>query len=836
MFDPPTRLRNIVGALLSAMLVIGAYLLSTGTALQRVDFLFYDYLLAWREHRISDQVVVVAIDDDSLKRIGRWPWSRRTHAELLDRLTAMRARAVGFDVLFAEQQTDDPLADDLFAGAIARNGKTVLAVAPSNPASGRSITEVLPMPLLAESAAGLGHVDIELDTDGLCRSFYLRAGLGEAHWPAFSLAVLKAASGLEKVARFDVTPTVRQGSGWVRDGRYFLPFDPRPGAVQTLSYDSVMKDDGLANQIAGKYVLVGSTATGLGDFVATPVSFDHQRMPGVELNANILSGLLSGRLARQIGQGPYQILTVCIASIAAVLMVSISFPVGLLLIPTAVAGILALSAVLLYGWQLWFPPAAAIAPIIAGLPLWGAWSLLQERKINRSLTVRMQHQALHHAITDLPNQYVLEARLRRLNPGRIEGGGVAALMIAHIKWYGSTEAIVGRSAGDQLLRAIAKRLSNAVGSDDLVAHLSSDDFGILVEELTDVDSAVRISQNVLNLLQKPIDLDGAQISLSPRMGLSLWPKDSPDGSALLRDAYIAMFRARIEASNTTCVYSDEIAQEVHARSRLEQALITAMERGEFEVYYQPQVVSADGRIIGVEALLRWHNPELGLVYPGTFIPVAEHNGLIQAIGGWVLRTACHQVQQWKLQGLGALRLAVNLSPLQFADVNIVSEVSRALTKSGLDARSLELEITETALMQDLEQATTLMRQLKERGVKLAIDDFGTGYSSLSNLRHFPLDRIKIDQSFVREIHSNREVREITQTIITMAKRLRLDVIAEGVETASQASFLGQNGCDELQGFFFGHPLPALEMTALLQARSGQGPASTVPSTGVHDPV
>ncbi|MGB5494589.1 MAG: EAL domain-containing protein, partial [Sedimenticolaceae bacterium] len=611
---------------------------------------------------------------------------------------------------------------------------------------------------------------------------------------------------------------------------------PRPGAVKTLSYQRVMKDDGLAGQIAGKYVLVGSTATGLGDFIATPVSFDHQRMPGVQLNANILSGLSSGQLARKIEQWPYQALTVCIASIAAVLMVSTSFPVGLLLIPAAVAGILALSAALLYGWQLWFPPAAAIAPIVIGFPLWGGWSLLQERKINRSLTVRMQHQALHHAITDLPNQYVLEARLRRLTPGQIEGAGIAVLMIAHIKWYGSTEAIVGRSAGDQLLRAIAERLSNAVRGDDLVAHLSSDDFGILVEELADADSAVRISQNLLNLLQEPIDVGGAQISLSPRMGLSLWPKDSPDGSALLRDAYIAMFRARIEASNTTCVYSDEIAQEVHARSRLEQALITAMERGEFEVYYQPQVVSADGRIIGVEALLRWHNPELGLVYPGTFIPVAEHNGLIQAIGGWVLRTACHQVQQWKLQGLGALRLAVNLSPLQFADVNIVSEVSRALTKSGLDARSLELEITETALMQDLEQATTLMRQLKERGVKLAIDDFGTGYSSLSNLRHFPLDRIKIDQSFVREIHSNREVREITQTIITMAKRLRLDVIAEGVETASQASFLGQNGCDELQGFFFGHPLPALEMTALLQARSGQGPASTVPSTGVHDPV
>jgi CHASE2 domain-containing sensor protein len=211
MFDPPTRLRNIVGALLSAMLVIGAYLLSTGTALQRVDFLFYDYLLAWREHRISDQVVVVAIDDDSLKRLGRWPWSRRTHAELLDRLTAMRARAVGFDVLFAEQQIDDPLADDLFTGAIARNGKTVLAVAPSNPASGRSIGEVLPMPPLAESAAGLGHVDIELDTDGLCRSFYaiggwvLRTACRQVQqWKLQGLGVLRLAVNLSPLQFADV--------------------------------------------------------------------------------------------------------------------------------------------------------------------------------------------------------------------------------------------------------------------------------------------------------------------------------------------------------------------------------------------------------------------------------------------------------------------------------------------------------------------------------------------------------------------------------------------------------------------------------------------------------
>jgi diguanylate cyclase (GGDEF)-like protein len=483
---------------------------------------------------------------------------------------------------------------------------------------------------------------------------------------------------------------------------------------------------------------------------------------------------------------------------------------------------MALSAAMLFGWQLWFPPAAAIAPLLVGFPVWGAWSLLNEKRINRSLTVRMQHQALHHSATDLPNQYVLEERLRQLGEAGPGEGKMAALIIAHIKWSGSAGGIVGRSAGDRLLGAIGERLRDAVRSDDLVVHLSGDDFGILITHLGEADQALPIAQNLIKALRDPINLGDSQISLAPRMGLSIWPKDSPDTTALLRDAYIAMFRARIERSPNTCVYSDEIAKEVHARSRLEQALLSAMERGEFEVYYQPQVVTENGRITGVEALLRWHNPELGLVYPGTFIPVAEHNGLIHTIGGWVLRTACEQVQEWNRQGLGPLRLAVNLSPLQFADDNLVNEVRTALELTGLDPRSLELEITESALVQNMEQATAAMRALKEQGVTLAIDDFGTGYSSLSNLRHFPLDRIKIDQSFTREIQSNKDVREITTTIISMAKRLKLETIAEGVETESQASFLGDRGCDELQGFYFSHPLPATEITRLL-TESGSPP-------------
>ena len=530
-------------------------------------------------------------------------------------------------------------------------------------------------------------------------------------------------------------------------------------------------------------------------------------MPGVELNGQVLSGLLRGGLAAQMPAGQYQALTLAITGIAAVWMVSTSFPAAIVLFLITVVGILALAATILFVSQLWFPPAAAIAPLIIGFPILGAWSLLLEKRINRSLTVRMQHQALHHSATDLPNQYVLEDRLRALSDAGGIGPEIAALIIVHLKWSGSAGGIVGRSARDELLGAIGQRIRNTVRSDDLVVHLSGDDFGILITQLGDSEQALRIAQNLLNVLRQPLDIGDSPIALAPRMGMSIWPKDSPDTTALLRDAYIAMFRARIEQSNKTCVYSDEIAEEMHARSRLEQALLSAMERGEFEVYYQPQVVTGSGRIIGLEALLRWHNPELGLVYPGTFIPVAEHNGLIHEIGGWVLRTACEQVQQWNEQGLGPLRLAVNLSPLQFADDNLEIEVRTALELSGLDPHSLELEITESVLMHNLEQATAAMRALKEQGVKLAIDDFGTGYSSLSNLQNFPLDRIKIDQSFTREIHNNKDVREITATIITMAKRLKLETIAEGVETESQAIFLGEKGCDELQGYYFSHPLP-----------------------------
>ncbi|MCG8099270.1 MAG: GGDEF domain-containing phosphodiesterase, partial [Candidatus Thiodiazotropha taylori] len=345
---------------------------------------------------------------------------------------------------------------------------------------------------------------------------------------------------------------------------------------------------------------------------------------------------------------------------------------------------------------------------------------------------------------------------------------------------------------------------------------------VLVQGLSDIESADVVAQNLLRIMQQPIVLEETSMFLAPCIGMSIWPDESEDGEALLRDAKIAVFRARMQGSESVCLYSPQIAEEVEQGSQLERALIFALERNEFEVYYQPQVITETGEIFGVEALLRWHNPELGLVYPSAFIPVAEHTGLIRTIGLWVLRTACHQVQQWNSQGLGPIQLAVNLSPLQFSDRNLVDEVRRCLVDSGLKPDYLELEITESAVMQNLAEATNAMRLLKEQGVKLAIDDFGTGYSSLSNLQHFPLDRIKIDQSFTREFQQNENVKEITLTIIEMAKRLKLKVIAEGVETEAQADHLQQYGCDGLQGYYYSHPVPAPELSVILdQGESNQ---------------
>jgi len=822
----PDRQRSIVvGWLLAALLVAGGLLLSVNASLQRLDLVLYDGFLPLQSRSISDQVVVVAIDDASLLSLGRWPWPRRRHVELLDRLTALGARVVAFDMLFSEPQVSDPQADQALAAAFARNGRTVLVVAPVQETRLDPISELLPIPELAAAAAAIGHVDVELDMDGLCRSFYLYGGVGDAHWPALALAVLQVAG--ESVP-LPVGPVAQDAPvnarGWLRRGRLLIPFADTGTRPLELSYADVLNDRVPASAVRGKYVLVGATATGLGDAISTPASRSHERMPGVELNGHILSGLLRGDSIQEVTRTTGMALTALLVLVTVIAVVLVPLRFGVLVMLAGMAGGLLLSALLLIGWQLWFPPAAALAMLVLALPLWSAWWLAVESRRSQRLLRRLEHQARHHVATGLPNQGMLEDRLRHLvEPGGAPPG-VAGLMILHIDWPGSASAMLGRPMGDAVLSAIAERLREVVRGDDFVAHLSGDDFAVLTEGMADAAAVCDTGHALLQALQKPLAYGGEELFLAPRMGISLWPADGRDAVTLLRNAYTAMFKARLDGAGLMCVYSADIGQAAQVRSQLEQALIHALERGEFELYYQPQVAAETGKVVGVEALLRWHNPQLGWVGPDAFIPVAEHAGLINAIGDWVLETACRQLQAWHQAGLGPLRLAVNLSPLQFAAPGLVAGILQVVESVGIAPALLELEITESTVMRDLDAAVRAMRAIKAQGLALAIDDFGTGYSSLSSLRHFPLDRIKIDQSFVREIGDSTDATEIVLAIIAMAKRLRLSVIAEGVETADQAEFLHQHGCDELQGYFYSRPLPADELAALLHASLDGVPA------------
>jgi EAL domain-containing protein (putative c-di-GMP-specific phosphodiesterase class I)/CHASE2 domain-containing sensor protein/GGDEF domain-containing protein len=818
------RLTERHGSLLIAGLLLLSIALVTGhpgTArlLERVDLLVYDLLLPLQAPPMSSDITVVAIDDRSIEQLGRWPWDRRLHAELIERLASMDARVIGMDVLFSEPQTDNPEADRRLAVALG-SANVVLPVAPRQPAVGELIDELLPIPSLAVAASALGHVDVELDVDGLSRSTYLRGGIGSARWPSFALAVL-ARGGEAAVLPPEAGAAAPYRGGWVRAEYRLIPFT-RPGdGPRTLSYAAVLDGRIDAEAIAGKYVYVGVTAAGLGDALSTPGAFSHERMPGVILNAQVLNGLLQGAMISPLAAPASRLLSFLLAAATCLLLFRTSLRFSAITALAGAAGIVVLAALLLVLQRSWFAPASAIVAILLACLGWTAWRYGRERRLQDHLISQLDHLARHHAATGLPNHYMLERRLRELaDSDDLQGN--CALLVMHVTWPGSATIVLDRPISDTVLHAIGDRLKAIASHDDFIAHLSGDDFAVLMRGFADTERARLAAAEFLARLQEPMEFEGDTLLLAPQIGVSVWPSDTADPQQLLRNAYTAMFTSRMDDAEHLCIYSASVSSELHQRSQLEQAMAYALERHEFEIHYQPQVSAKSGRIVGVEALLRWNNPILGWISPSAFIPVAEHVGLIRSIGTWVIEETCRQLQEWKLAGYGDLRLAINISPPQFMVPGLEQDIRATIRRTEIMPDFVELEITESSLMRDIEGAVQVMHKLKDFGLKLAIDDFGTGYSSLSSLRHFPLDRLKIDRAFTLEIGRSRDAEEITLTIIAMARQLGLSVLAEGVETQQQAAFLRDNGCDELQGFLYARPMPAEKLRDLLSANRSLG--------------
>lgn len=922
----------------AALLLVLGLGLVLGNWLWRWDLALYDAHLPLWFRPAPDDIVIIAIDDRSLAELGRWPWLRATHGELLRRLQAAGVAAVALDIVFAEP--GDPLTDAELAGNIAAHGKVVLPVLPERLSHDGRLIEVQPLPALASAAAALGHVDVELDLDGMARGLFLRAGLGDPHWPQFALALWRVGEpGALATLPGDRRPSTDAVGldHWVRDHHVLIPFAGPPGHFPRISYVEVLGRDFDPARLRDSFVLVGVTALGLMDTVPTPLSGMTQTMPGVEFNAQVLDSLRRNYLLTQPGQGWRLLFTGVL-----VLLPALLYPrLNVRLVPLATLGLLALVlAVTLWlslGLHLWVGPAPALLVVGFSYPLWTGrrlkqllrrlliqrqrtqtafqtvteavvtvsaegrieylnapaerltgWSLaealgqtadavlriknpqlamgigqaldeclsagearelpetsvLVDRVGNeyairaslapladggwrsgamlaisditelRLLADRVIHQANHDVLTQLPNRRLLEASLAGAIALARQTGESLALLLLDLHRFRRVNEGLGHDAGDRLLQEIGRRLAEGLRAVDTVARLESDSFAIVFLGASSEAVVARRAAALLRALEMPFPLHGHEFVISAAVGIALYTRDGEDAATLLRNADIALSQAQTQGAGTVQFYSTSLSHRGLEHLLLEQRLRRALERGELYLHYQPQIGLGDGRVVGAESLLRWQHPDLGVVSPGSFIPLAEETGLILPIGDWILVSACAQARVWQQAGV-PLRVAVNLSPRQFQQPRLAQRIEEILASSGLPPSYLELEITEGLLMQDTRQAIATLEDLRAMGVQLAIDDFGTGYSSLSYLKRLPVQRLKIDQSFVFGIPGDSDDTAIARTVIAMAHSLGLEVVAEGVETAAQLDFLATGRCDEAQGYYISRPVAPEAMMGLL---------------------
>ena len=432
-------------------------------------------------------------------------------------------------------------------------------------------------------------------------------------------------------------------------------------------------------------------------------------------------------------------------------------------------------------------------------------------------------------LTGLPNRSQCTSRLQSAVLASSRADTPMAVLFLDLDHFKRVNDTLGHGVGDELLCLVAARLRHTLRQGDgieatggaplasaYVARLGGDEFVVVLPDLASSEEAGVVASRLIDELQAPMQLARHSLVITPSIGIAIHPTDGADADTLLRNADLAMYFAKRRGPGSYAYFDAQMNSAVRHRFAIEEKMRGALQRGEFSMHYQPQFDVARGTVAGVEALLRWTNPDLGVVSPGDFIPVAEETGLIAELGEWVIRTACRQVKDWRDQGLPPIRMAVNVSGQQFASREFPQRVASIVAESGIDPATLELEITESVIMKDEAWAQSALAQLKQIGVCLAIDDFGTGYSSLGRLRHFVVDRLKIDRSFVTNLIDCAEDRAIVMAILSMAKSLSIDVTAEGVENFPQLMFLQENACQEAQGFLFSRALPAADANALLR--------------------
>jgi diguanylate cyclase (GGDEF)-like protein len=930
-----------------AIVLFGLALALTATdLLRRWDNLVYDAQLRLFPRSPPADVVIVAVDEESLAALGRWPWPRRLHAQMVERLTQAGAKVIAMDILFAEPDRNDLAGDEALARAIKAHGHVVLAVAPQ-PASGSELNAILPLPLLA-TVAKLGHVDFELDADGIVRSVYLRAGVERPGWPALGLVMLE----LDRPERTTGLPGARHDTRasdptakWVRDYRILIPFFGGPGSFEQIAFSRVLAGDpAVLERLRGHYVLIGATAAGVAQSLPTPVSGRSKPMPGVELHANVLAGL-----AQQIVIEPLSWSAQLGWAMLFSLLPALVYPHcrprtallaygGFLLFP-----ILASAAMLQIAHQ-WFAPAATLAVMAASYPLWswrrldatvseltgernralatlhsigdavittdtsgrveylnpvaerltaqtvesargrplqevvrlfdesgqssivlplheclvegktlqsGRYDVLRTEADNEhairwsaspihdasgavggmvfafsdmtqmfALSLELVRQATHDALTNLPNRVLLEDRLENALARARRAAQHVAVMFIDLDGFKNVNDALGHAAGDALLREVAARLTASCRHEDSVGRWGGDEFVVLMERLETREAVMARASKLLQLLAVPFHLLDHELHVTASIGISLFPRDASDVAGLFKRADAAMYHAKEEGRNNFKFYSRQMNDQAVERLALEKALWNALPDGELVLHYQPQVELSSGRVCGMEALVRWQRPGQGTILPGRFLPVAEQSELVHVIGDWVVQAACAHLVQLRRLGLADLHVAINLAPRQLLKRGMYGRIAAVMRNALIDPSRLVLEISENLYLQERSDVGEALQGLRDMGVRVSIDDFGSGYASIGYLKRLPIDQVKIDKSFVRDVASNADDAAVVRGIVTLAHSLRLEVIAEGVETEAQLRVVRDSACDGAQGFYFSPPLAADVLSPFLLSHAG----------------
>lgn len=464
----------------------------------------------------------------------------------------------------------------------------------------------------------------------------------------------------------------------------------------------------------------------------------------------------------------------------------------------------------------------AYLPLIIDGEITGVHGIARDVTQSSNYERRIEHLANHDVLTGLPNRLLLTDRLLKAIEQSRRAHTQTGVLFMDLNRFKQVNDSLGHDLGDLLLKEIASRLKGLVRESDTVARLGGDEFVIVLTDLDTIETMAAVAQEVLDVVAAPVSLAGHELNITTSIGGSVFPKDGHDVATLLKNADLAMYQAKELGSASFRFYDPAMNIKILERLLTESALQRALEKNEFTIYYQPRVCTIRKAIIGVEALVRWQHPDKGLIAPADFIPLAEEIGMIGNIGEWVLRTACLQNAAWQRAGLPHIKVSVNLAAQQLRSSCIEKTVASALTTSGLLAQYLELEITETGLMQDIELTFQTLLGIRNTGVSISIDDFGTGYSSLSHIKRLPIDTLKIDKSFIRDIVSDRDDAAIVSATIAMAQHMDLQVVAEGVTAPAQVRFLTEHHCHEMQGYLFSRPLPPDELGLMLKTGLSRG--------------